>query len=157
MYRWISSQGHRSSSVQDPSNIRKYSIYPPQQWGSRDRKTAGPGVVLEGCETATVLLLTQPPPPNAGCAPAAHRWLISAWLLSDRLRHVASAPCPWAPRPSPWQQLAVGIGYRIWTLCCTQTRHRFICKNRAGIFQHWHQLLTGFWKRDFSHLHVIKP
>lgn len=28
VFRWISSPGHGSSSVQDPSNIRKYTIYP---------------------------------------------------------------------------------------------------------------------------------
>lgn len=132
-------------------------LIPPRRWGSRARKAAGPGAVLEGCESVAVLLLTQLPPPSFGCTPAAHRTLMSAWLLSDRLQRVASAPRPWAPHSSPWQQLAVGIGYGIWTLCCTQIWQRFICKNRAGIFQHWHQLPTGFRKRDFSHLHVIKP
>lgn len=73
VYRWISSLGHGSSSVQGPSNIRKYPIYPAQWWGSQDRKTAGPGVMLEGCESASVLLLTQAPPPSSGCTPAAPR------------------------------------------------------------------------------------
>lgn len=70
---------------------------------------------------------------------------------------VASVPCPWLLRLSPRQQLGAAIGYGIWISCSTQARHTFICKNQAGMFQHWHQLLIGFQKRDFSHLHVIKP
>lgn len=154
LFRWSSSPRHGSSSVQDPSNIRKYSIYPSQWWGSQDRKTSGPGVVLEGCEGATVLLLTQPPPPGSGCTPAAPR----GWSQPGSCPTLCpSAPCPWPLCLSPWQQLAAAIGYGIWSLCSTQTRHTFISKNQAGIFQHWHQFWVGFQKRDFSHLHVIKP
>lgn len=79
LFRWSSSPRHGSSSVQDPSNIRKYSIYPSQWWGSQDRKTQGPGVVLEGCEGATVHPAIST---RLWLHPSSSQRLISAWLLS---------------------------------------------------------------------------
>lgn len=112
----------------------------------------------ESCWRAVRVQQSYCSPRHLHPAPAAPQQLPEADLsLAPVPLSVASAPCPWAPPLSPRQQLAAGTGYEIWLVCSTQTRHGFICKNQAGIFQHWHRLLTGFRKRDFSHLHVIKP
>lgn len=137
MYRRISSPGHRSSSVQDPSNTRKYSIYPPQRRGSQDKKAAGPGVVAGGAARVRQSCRS---PSRLHPTPPAPQQLTGAWAQPGSRPSVG---------PSPRQQPAAGIAYGIWTLRCTQIRRRFICKNRAGIFQRWHRLLTGLRKRDF--------
>lgn len=120
----------------------------PRQEDTRDRSHAGG---LWDCSS-----------PSAHPATSTQLWLHPS--SSQRLISldpvppcVASAPCPRPLCLSPWQQLEADTGYGIWILCPSQTQHRFVCKNQAGIFQHWHQLVTGFQKRDFFHLHVIKP
>lgn len=69
--------------------------------------------MLEGCESAAVPLLIQLPPPNCvGCAPASHRRMILAWLLSDWLQHVAT------PSTGVVSELvaAAGSGHQLWDL-----------------------------------------
>lgn len=103
--------------------------------------------MLEGCEKGAKSYCS---PSHLHPALAAPQQLPEADLsLASVPLCVASVPCPWPRRLSPWQQLAAAIGYAIWILCSTQTRHRFICKNQAGIFWHQHQLWVGFQKKRF--------
>lgn len=124
MYRWISSLGHWSSSVQDPSNVRKYSIYPPQQWGSQDRKAAGPGCMLEGCTQHWLYPSSSPGVPLAGC--------------DVRPVHPVHGRCIWAPGSS-WQQASVtGSGPGVVP--------KYGIGSSAGIKQEYFSFGTNYWQ-----------
>lgn len=107
----MSSPGRGSSPVQDPSNIRKYCIYPTPWQGSQDRKTRGPGVKLEGCETTAVLLLTQPPPPSSVCSPAAPR----GWCQPGSCPTVCGQ-CALSMAAVSEPTSAAGSSHRLWDL-----------------------------------------